>query len=66
MESLAKKFEEGEKEMYVSAFEKVYTKKGREEERRDVIHNMMAEGLSIDNIAKYTRLPQEEVEKLLN
>jgi hypothetical protein len=70
MKSLVKNLTEGEKEMYVSAFERVYKQEGREEgreeERRDLIHNMIDEGLSIDNIAKYTRLPREEVEKRLN
>jgi hypothetical protein len=44
MELLVKNLEEGEKEMYVSAFEKVYTKKGREEGRKEGMEEGMEEG----------------------
>jgi hypothetical protein len=62
MESLVANLEEGEREMYVSAFEKVYTEKGRVE----VARNMLNDGVTIDNVIKYTQLPREEVEKLSN
>jgi hypothetical protein len=64
MESLVANLEEGEIEMYVSAFEKVYTAKGEEKGRTDVARNMLNDGVPIDNVVKYTRLPREEVEKL--
>jgi hypothetical protein len=62
MESLVANLEKGEREMYVSAFEKVYTEKARVE----VARNMLNDGVLIDNVVKYTTLPREEVEKLLN
>jgi hypothetical protein len=65
MESLVKNLEEGEKEMYVSAFEKVYTKKGREEGHKDVARNMLSRGYPVEQVVECTTLPREEVEKLL-
>jgi hypothetical protein len=60
IESLVKNFEEGEKEMYVSAFEKVYTKKGYKE----VARNMLSRGFSVEEVVECTTLPREEVELL--
>jgi predicted transposase YdaD len=51
--------------MYVSAFEKVYTKKGIEEGQKNVARNMLSKGLPVEQVAEYTMLALEEVEKLL-
>ncbi|WP_229776310.1 hypothetical protein [Alicyclobacillus cellulosilyticus] len=37
---------------------------GREQERREVARNLLAEGVSIDVIAKVTRLSREEIEQM--
>jgi hypothetical protein len=62
MRSLVKNLEEGEKEMYVSAFEKVYRKEGH----RDVARNMLSRGYPVEQVVECTTLPREEVEKLLD
>jgi hypothetical protein len=66
MESLVKNLGEGEKEMYVSAFEKVYTEKGQKEGRKDVARNMLSRGYPVEQVVECTTLPREEVEKLLD
>jgi hypothetical protein len=53
---------EGEKAMYMSAFEKIY----RKEERRDIARNMLSRGFPVEQVAECTMLPREEVEKLLD
>ena len=68
--------------MYVSMFERGYTAIGKEEGRlegrlegrmegrmeghAELVKNMWNEGLSVDEISKYTRLIREDVEKFLN
>jgi hypothetical protein len=66
MESLVANLEEGEREMYVSAFEKVYTAKGEEKGHRDVARNMLSRGYTVEQAVECTTLPREEVEKLLD
>jgi predicted transposase/invertase (TIGR01784 family) len=73
METLTESLKE-EKDMYVSAFERGYTalgmEKGREqgieEGREEVARNMLSDGLPVDQVARYTNLPREKVEALLN
>jgi hypothetical protein len=66
MESLVANLEKGEREMYVSAFEKVYTAKGKEEGHMEVARNMLSKGYTVEQAVECTTLPREEVEKLLN
>ena len=62
MESL--RMSKEDKEMYVSVFERVYTSKGKEKGQAELVKNMLNEGLSVDEIIKYTRLTREGIEKL--
>ncbi|MDR1650146.1 MAG: hypothetical protein LBR71_07780 [Synergistaceae bacterium] len=55
-----------EKTMYTSIFERVHKEEGRMEGRAEVARNMLGDGLSVDKVTQYTRLPREKVEKLLN
>jgi predicted transposase/invertase (TIGR01784 family) len=45
--------------------EKKGRKEEREKERKEVAKNMLDDGLSIEKIAQYTKLPREEIEALL-
>jgi hypothetical protein len=81
METLTESLKE-EKDMYVSAFERVYTargmekgmEKGREQGREqgieqgkeEVARNMLSDGLPMDQVARYTSLPREKIEALLS
>jgi hypothetical protein len=57
---------EEDREMYVSVFERVYKEEGRKKEREEIAENMLNEGLSVDEVSKYTRMPREGVEALRN
>ncbi|MDR1650143.1 MAG: hypothetical protein LBR71_07765 [Synergistaceae bacterium] len=74
IKSLANSLKEEEKTMYTSIFERVHKEEGRmegrmegrAEGRAEVARNMLGDGLSVDKVTQYTRLPREEVERLLN
>jgi hypothetical protein len=65
IESL-KMMKEEDREMYISMFERGYTEKGRMEGRAEIVKNMLNEGLSVDDVIKYTRLTREGIEELRN
>jgi hypothetical protein len=70
MESLVKYRNEEERVMYTSIFERVYTKRGMErgrvEGRAEVARNMLNDGLPVEKVVQYTKMPREDVEGLLN
>jgi predicted transposase YdaD len=71
MESL--KMSEEERSMYVSVFERVYTKKGREEGLRegmekgrfDMARNLLSFGVSPDVIAQSSGLSMEDIRAMM-
>jgi predicted transposase/invertase (TIGR01784 family) len=81
METLTESLKE-EKDMYVSAFERVYTARGREQGLEEgleegmekgivqgmekVARNMLSDGMPVDKVTQYTNLPREKIEALLN
>jgi hypothetical protein len=60
------KMSEEDKEMYVSIFERVYTEKGRVDERIEIAKNMLNKGFSVDDILECTRMPREEFNILMD
>jgi predicted transposase/invertase (TIGR01784 family) len=40
-------------------------KEGQRKERIEIVRNMLSDGLSIEKVAQYTKLPREKIEELL-
>ena len=61
---------EEDRKMYISMFERGYTaigeEKGRMEARSELVKNMLNEGLSIDEVKRYTGLTCANIEELRN
>jgi predicted transposase/invertase (TIGR01784 family) len=55
---------------YITSMERIGIKKGiqkgREEERQKIVLSMLSNGVSLEDIAKFTELPISEVERLVN
>jgi hypothetical protein len=53
-----------DREMYVSVFERMYKEEGRKEAHAEDARNMLRDGMPVEKVSQYTRLPREEIEKL--
>jgi predicted transposase/invertase (TIGR01784 family) len=51
---------------YVTSWEKIAKKEGEEKKAKDTAKRMLEDGVSIENIAKYTGLTEKEIKSLLN
>ncbi len=60
------KLEEEYKMPYVTSWEKIAKKEGEEKKAKDTAKRMLEDGVSIENIAKYTGLTEKEIKSLLN
>jgi predicted transposase/invertase (TIGR01784 family) len=60
------KLEEEHKMPYVTSWERIAKREGKEEEKREVALKMLQDGVSIDKIASYTGLTEKKVKELLH
>jgi predicted transposase YdaD len=59
-------FEETRSMKYVTTIERMGIERGREEERRTIVLNLLNDQMSVQQIAAMLKLPIEEVEGIAN
>jgi predicted transposase/invertase (TIGR01784 family) len=63
------KLEEDYKMPYVTSWERIAKKEGKKEgkkeEKLETANRMLNDGVSIEDIAKYTGLPEKEIKRLI-
>jgi DNA-binding NarL/FixJ family response regulator len=59
-----KAFEQEKNMTFVTSVERIGIKKGREEERQKIVLSMLKKGVSVEDIAEFTKLLTEQVKEI--